>query len=151
MAVFVQYSHGWLFDPNSDPWWWKTREQTRQKSMHETIFLPHPAAYGSSQARDLSHRGNLCHSCCYTGSLTYCTRQGQRQRQILNPLCYSGNSKPVPCWWTFTLFPSLSVPNNSVINNLGPVILLICICISKTNSQRWYMPEQRKQTTFVRD
>ena len=42
---------------------------------------------------------NLCHSCDNAGCLTHCTRPGieytllQRQCQILNPLCYSGNLK----------------------------------------------------------
>ena len=72
-----------------------------------------PTACGSSQARGLTRAvaTSLHYSHSNARSITHCARPGiepispQRQCQILNLLCYSGNSHPA----TFITIPSLEL------------------------------------------
>ena len=68
------------------------------------FFWSHNIPKFPGQRLNLSRSCELCHSCGHSVSLTYCTGLGiepepqlqpeplQRQCQILNPFCHSGNS-----------------------------------------------------------
>ena len=114
-------------------------------------FSAAPVAYGSSQARDWIWAASM------TYALSRCTRPGiellppQRQGQILNPWCHSGNSYFFTLWflvWPFDSFePMRDMSKHGIssgMTNACSLGLLLSFAIFGTK-----LPHKKAQSSLL--